>query len=64
MLFRSVEARVTGERTIGPTGRFTIGLHGIGIRLTGTADVGAHSSTGVTGAAEVVVEVMELAREL
>jgi hypothetical protein len=55
-----VEARGT---TLGPTGRVTIGLHGIGARFGAGALFGG-ARTDVTASAELVIEVMELADRL
>lgn len=42
----------------GPTARLTLGVRGVGVRLTGGLDVG--SDTRLVGAAELVVEVLDL----
>jgi len=52
------EAQMSGTRGLGPTARLTVGLKGVGMRFTGGAMFG--DETRMSGAAELVVEVMDL----
>jgi hypothetical protein len=53
-----VEAQMSGTRGLGPTARLTVGLKGVAMRFTGGAMFG--DETRFAGAAELVVEVMDL----
>lgn len=53
------EAQMSGRRGLGPTSRLTLGAKGVALRLTGGALFG-DGAPRVTGAAELVVEVMDL----
>ena len=53
------EAELSGTRAIGPTGRLTLGVHGLAVQLTGGMMFdGDHPR--YEGAAQIVVEVMDL----
>ena len=52
------EAQLTGVRALGPTARVTLGARGVGLRLTG--GVGFGEDTHPTGAAEIVIDVMDV----
>lgn len=54
------EAQVTGTQGFGPTGRLTLGIKGVALRLTGGAKVGDDKAR-FTGAAEVVFELTDIA---
>jgi hypothetical protein len=52
------EAQMSGTRGLGPTARLTLGVKGVAMRFTGGAMFG--DETRFSGAAELVVEVMDL----
>jgi hypothetical protein len=54
-----VEAELSGMRGIGPTGRLTLGLHGLAVQLTAGAMFGGDQPR-FEGSTQVVVEVMDL----
>jgi hypothetical protein len=53
------EAELSGMRGIGPTGRLTLGVQGLAVRFTGGVMFDGNQPR-YEGAAEVVVEVMDL----
>src|SRR5687768_6955378 len=53
------EAQLSGTRALGPTGRLTLGTHGLALRVTGGMMFDG-AQPRFAGAAEVVVEVMDL----
>ena len=53
------EAELSGTRAIGPTGRLTLGAHGLAVQLTGGVMFDGDQPR-YEGAAQVVVEVMDL----
>jgi hypothetical protein len=52
------EAQMSGTRGLGPTARLTVGAKGLAMRFTGGAMFG--DETRFSGAAELVLEVMDL----
>jgi hypothetical protein len=52
------EGQMSGTRGLGPTAKLTLGSSGVAVRLTGGAAFG--DETRFTGAAELVLDVMDL----
>jgi len=53
------EAELSGLRGVGPTGRLTLGLHGVALQLTGGVMFGGEAPR-YEGSAQLVLEVMDM----